>query len=92
MKRRDALRLLGLGATALAVAGCDELPASEASQPKPSRRDFRRVQVCYTPAYVGSAHAFETTRKARWVADSLVADPIAGIEIVANASLTGKEL
>jgi len=86
------LRLLGLGATALAAAGCDALPASEVQQSKAPRRDFRHVRVCYTPAYVGSAHAFETTRKARWVADSLAADPIAGIELVANEALTGEEL
>lgn len=92
MKRRDALRLLGLGATALAAAGCDALPASEVKPPKAPRRDFRRVRVCYTPAYVGAAHAFETTRKARWVADSLAADPIAGIELVPNAALTEEEL
>jgi len=92
MRRRDALRLLGFGATALAAAGCDALPASEVQQSKAPRRDFRHVRVCYTPAYVGSAHAFETTRKARWVADSLAADPIGGIELVANAALTAEEL
>ena len=92
MRRRDALRMLGLGAAAVATVGCDALPSSEARQAKPARRDFRHVRVCYTPAYVGSAHAFETTRKARWVADSLAADPIAGIELVANVALTGEEL
>ena len=86
------MRMLGLGAVALAAAGCDALPASEVSLPKAPRRDYRRVRVCFTPAYVGSAHAFETTRKARWVADSLAADPIAGIELVANESLTEEEL
>ena len=92
MRRRDALRLLGLGTTALAAAACDGLPAPEAADTPVLRRDSRRVRVCYTPAYAGAAHAFETTRKGRWVADSLAADPIAGIELVANASLTGEEL
>jgi acetoin utilization deacetylase AcuC-like enzyme len=44
--------------------------------------------VCYTTDYAGSVHAFETTRKASWVADSLVKNPITGVELVPNASLT----
>ncbi len=30
------------------------------------------MNVYYSPDYVGSAYAFETTRKAKWVADSLL--------------------
>src|SRR4051812_6177288 len=37
--------------------------------------------VYYSPSYAGSAHAFDTTRKAMWVAESLTARPIAGIEL-----------
>jgi acetoin utilization deacetylase AcuC-like enzyme len=92
MKRRDALRMLGLGAATLAATGCGPLPASETSQVTAARSKSRRVRVYYTPSYVGSAHGFETTRKARWVADSLATDPISGIEQVANAALTEADL
>ena len=30
------------------------------------------VGVFYSPEYVGAAHVFDTTRKAKWVADSLI--------------------
>lgn len=46
------------------------------------------VRVYYSPQYVGSGYAFETTRKAKWLADSLVDSPIAGIELVEPAPLT----
>ena len=29
------------------------------------------VSVAYSPAYAAAGHAFPTTRKARWIADSL---------------------
>lgn len=50
------------------------------------------VRVFYTPDYVGSAHAFETTRKARWVAESLDSAPIAGIELTTPLPLTREQL
>jgi acetoin utilization deacetylase AcuC-like enzyme len=40
------------------------------------------VNLYYSPDYVGSSYAFETTRKAKWVADSLATAPIDGMEIV----------
>lgn len=40
------------------------------------------VNVFYRPEYVGSAYAFETTRKAKWIADSLTNSPIDGVELV----------
>ncbi len=46
------------------------------------------VRVFYCPQYVGSGYAFDTTRKSRWVADSLVESPIPGVEVVAPAPLT----
>lgn len=45
------------------------------------------LNVYYDRAYTGSAYAFETTRKASWVADSLAADPIAGIRLCAPVPL-----
>jgi acetoin utilization deacetylase AcuC-like enzyme len=46
------------------------------------------VRVFYSPAYVGSGFAFDTTRKARWVADSLAESPIPGIELIEPTPLT----
>ena len=50
------------------------------------------VRVFYSPKYVLAGHAFDTTRKARWVADSLAETPIPGIELVAPDLLTGEQL
>ena len=50
------------------------------------------MNLYYSPAYVGSAYSFETTRKAKWVADSLVDSPIAGIELVAPRPLSWDEV
>jgi acetoin utilization deacetylase AcuC-like enzyme len=44
----------------------------------------------YSPAYVGAGYAFETTRKAGWVAESLAASPVVGVEVVAPEPLTGE--
>ena len=41
------------------------------------------MKLFYSPDYVRAEYAFDTTRKARWVAESLQADPIAGGEFVA---------
>jgi acetoin utilization deacetylase AcuC-like enzyme len=46
------------------------------------------VHVYYSPAYVGSGYAFDTTRKAQWIAESLSASGIAGIKLVEPAPLT----
>ena len=45
------------------------------------------INVFYDRSYTGSTYAFETTRKATWVAESLAADPIAGIRLVAPQPL-----
>ena len=50
------------------------------------------MKVFYSPAYVGAAHGFDTTRKARTVADSLVADPIDGVTLVDPQPLTFEEV
>jgi len=50
------------------------------------------LNVYYDPAYAGSAFAFETTRKATWVAESLVSDPIAGIRLLAPRHLGWDEV
>ena len=46
------------------------------------------VRVYYSPTYVGAAYAFETTRKAKWIAESLSESPIPGIELVEPEPLT----
>jgi len=46
------------------------------------------LNLHYSPEYVGAAHAFDTTRKAEWVADSLVGAPIPGVTVVEPAPLT----
>jgi acetoin utilization deacetylase AcuC-like enzyme len=40
------------------------------------------MKVFYSPSYVGSAYGFETTRKAKWIAESLNDSPIKGVELI----------
>jgi acetoin utilization deacetylase AcuC-like enzyme len=49
---------------------------------------MKKVRIYYSPKYVGSEHAFDTTRKAKWIADSLAESPIPGIELVEPDPLT----
>lgn len=46
------------------------------------------IQIFYSPSYVGSGYSFDTTRKAKWIADSLQERPIAGLDLVEPESLT----
>ena len=50
------------------------------------------IRVFYSPAYVGSGYAFDTTRKARWIADSLVESPIPNIELAAPQALSREQV
>jgi len=50
------------------------------------------VQVFYSPSYVGASHAFDTTRKSKWVADSLSTQAISGIDLRAPQSLTRQQV
>ena len=50
------------------------------------------MKVFYSPAYVGSAHRFDTTRKASLIADSLVSDPIRGVELAEPRSLRFEQI
>ena len=50
------------------------------------------MKLFYSSAYVASAVAFETARKAEWIAGSLERAPIGGIELVAPAPLTAEQL
>lgn len=50
------------------------------------------MKVYYSDEYTLASHAFDTTRKARWIAESLRARPVAGVEVVAPAPVTGEQL
>ena len=50
------------------------------------------MKVYYSPDYVGSAYSFDTTRKAKWVADSLAHMPIPGVELVAPEPLKFEDI
>lgn len=45
-------------------------------------------QLYYSPEYVASGYAFDTTRKAEWIAQSLQDDPLQGVQIIAPEPLT----
>lgn len=55
-------------------------------------RVVARLPVFYSPSYVAAGHAFETTRKAAWVAESLRSSPLEGVEIEAPNALSGGEI
>jgi acetoin utilization deacetylase AcuC-like enzyme len=46
------------------------------------------MKLYYSPDYVGAAYSFDTTRKAEWVAESLLSAPIHGAELVAPEPLS----
>ena len=50
------------------------------------------VAVYYDPSYAAAGFAFPTTRKARWIADSLIAKPIPGIVLEQPPPLTEENL
>src|SRR5262249_2685577 len=50
------------------------------------------VAVYYDPSYAAADFAFPTTRKARWIADSLIARPIPGIILAQPPPLTEENL
>jgi acetoin utilization deacetylase AcuC-like enzyme len=50
------------------------------------------MKVFYSDDYVGSGHAFDTTRKSRWIADSLAAHPVRDVGVLAPAPLTRETL
>jgi acetoin utilization deacetylase AcuC-like enzyme len=50
------------------------------------------LNVYYSPAYVGSGYAFETTRKSKWVADALDDAPISNIRLLAPEPLSREQV
>lgn len=50
------------------------------------------IPVYYSSLFVRSEYAFDTTRKARWIAESLSGPPIPGIELVEPAPLSREQV
>lgn len=50
------------------------------------------LNVFYSPRYVGTGYEFDTTRKAKWVADSLIESPIPGVVLTEPAPMTHAQL
>ena len=50
------------------------------------------MKLYYSPDYIRSKHAFDTTRKAGWIADDLRAVPIANVAMIEPLPLTCVEL
>jgi acetoin utilization deacetylase AcuC-like enzyme len=50
------------------------------------------VKVFYDPSYVLAEHEFETTRKAGWVAESLLSSPVTGVELSSPEPLALEDL
>jgi acetoin utilization deacetylase AcuC-like enzyme len=50
------------------------------------------LNVYFSPAYAGAGFAFETTRKSKWVADSLGVEPIAHVAVRSPQALTAEQL
>lgn len=48
--------------------------------------------VFYSPSYVGAGYEFDTTRKAKWVADSLIESPIRDIVLEAPQPVSHAQL
>jgi acetoin utilization deacetylase AcuC-like enzyme len=50
------------------------------------------MRLFYSPDYARAGYAFDTTRKAQWIADALSASPIPGIELVEPAPLSREQV
>jgi len=50
------------------------------------------VRLFYSPDYARAGYAFDTTRKAQWIADSLSASPMPGIELLEPDPLSREQV
>ncbi len=50
------------------------------------------MRIFYSPNYTVAAHSFETTRKSRWIAESLACEPIATVALVAPEPISATAL
>lgn len=94
MKRRDLLAAAGLGAAA--VAGMAWFAQTRREQLVTPVRSVDSpgdvVPIFYTADYAGSAHGFETTRKAEWIARSLQQNPIPGLTLRGHPALSEADM
>ena len=93
MLRRAALTIIIVLGAPL-VASAQPQPAAPANANAHPIDDAVRntVKVFYSDRYVMGGHAWETTRKSGWVAASLRANPIPGIEVVEPNPLTESDI
>ena len=63
------------------------VPPTPTTHPTPQPTPVPRLPVFYSPQYVIAGFAYETTRKARWVADSLEREPVPWVELEAPVPL-----
>jgi acetoin utilization deacetylase AcuC-like enzyme len=52
----------------------------------------REMNLYYSDSYIVASYAFDTTRKAGWIAESLRSQPIAGVELVEPVPVTEEQL
>jgi acetoin utilization deacetylase AcuC-like enzyme len=50
------------------------------------------MNLYYSADYTLAGYSFDTTRKARWIAESLAARPVAGVEVITPAPVTAAQL
>jgi len=75
------------------IFASDEYDAQAFTCPEECRgRQAATMKVFYSPDYVAASEPFDTTRKSKWIADSLKTDPIEGVKIVAPESLTFEQI
>lgn len=97
LPRREVLRLLTSGVAALTgvaafpLIDCGTGAWEEAVGGSGGKRRSP-VQVYYSPDYTLAGHTFATTRKARWVADSLAREPLPWLELIPPAPLAEAEV
>lgn len=60
--------------------------------PSPSEELRKLIPVYYSQTYVGSDYAFDTTRKAKWITESLSASPIEGLQLIEPEPLTKEQV
>ncbi len=68
------------------------VPPTPVPEPTPVPTPIPSLAVYYDPSYVMAGYSYETTRKARWVADSLAQNPIPRLELIAPRSLEEAEI
>jgi acetoin utilization deacetylase AcuC-like enzyme len=68
------------------------VPPTPIPEPTPQPTPIPSLAIYYDPSYVMAGYSYETTRKARWVADSLAGEPIPRIELISPRPLEEPEV